>query len=142
MSPYSVTQAIELADRLINARQFDLLMDFYTEDATLVVRPGLNACGREQIRRAFDAIDAHFNSGLKVRQAAMQVLESGDIALVLARTLIAGETADGPQVLARKATYVFRREADGQWRCAVDNAYGSELLDSLPPAGQTREAQA
>lgn len=137
MSPHSVTQAIEQADRLINARQFDPLMDFYTDDATLVLRPGLSVCGKSQIRRAFDTIDQYFHGCLQVRQAAMEVLEAGDTALVLARTLVAGETDDGPQVQARKATYVFRREADGQWRCAVDNSYGSDLLDSVPTGCRT-----
>ncbi|WP_435609670.1 YybH family protein [Pseudomonas knackmussii] len=138
MSPHSVTQAIEQADRLINARQFDPLMDFYTDDATLVLRPGLSVCGKAQIRRAFDAIDLYFHGCLHVRQAAMEVLEAGDTALVLARTLVAGETEEGPQVQARKATYVFRREADGQWRCAVDNSYGSDLLDGAPTGSRTR----
>ena len=55
---------------------------------------------------------------------------------------MAGETDEGPQVQARKATYVFRREADGQWRCAVDNSYGADLLDGLPAGGRTREARA
>ncbi|KAF1069475.1 MAG: putative protein YybH [Pseudomonas citronellolis] len=129
MTPPSVTQALEQADRLINARQFDALMDFYTDDATLVVRPGLQACGKAQIRRAFDAIDAHFQQRLQVRQPQVQVIEAGDTALVLARALIAGESVEGPQLLERKATYVFRRQADGAWRCAVDNSYGSALLD-------------
>lgn len=142
MSPHRVTQAIEQADRLINARQFEPLMDFYTDDATLVLRPGLSVCGKAQIRRTFETIDQYFHGSLQVRQAAMEVLEAGDTALVLARTLVAGETDEGPQVQARKATYVFRREADGQWRCAVDNSYGADLLDSLPAGGRTREARA
>ena len=32
--------------------------------------------------------------------------------------------------LTRRATYVFRREADGAWRCAVDNSYGTDLLEA------------
>lgn len=31
-------------------------------------------------------------------------------------------------LLEREATYVFRRDADGAWRCAVDNSYGTSLL--------------
>jgi len=127
-----LVEVVERADRLINARRFDELMDFYCEDATLVVRPGQNACGRAAIRRAFDAIDEHFLGRLRVRQSALQVVEAGDTALVLARAAIAGESRQGPRVELRKATYVFRREADAQWRCLVDNSYGVELLDTLP----------
>ena len=28
----------------------------------------------------------------------------------------------------RRATYVFRKEPGGQWRCTVDNSYGTTLL--------------
>ncbi len=28
----------------------------------------------------------------------------------------------------RRATYVFRKEPDGQWRCTIDNSYGTTLL--------------
>ena len=31
----------------------------------------------------------------------------------------------------RRATYVFRKEADGQWRCTIDNSYGTTLLDVI-----------
>ena len=33
-------------------------MDFYDDDATLVIKPGLTANGKDQIRRAFVAIHA------------------------------------------------------------------------------------
>jgi ketosteroid isomerase-like protein len=28
----------------------------------------------------------------------------------------------------RRATYVFKKEKFGLWRCAIDNSYGTELL--------------
>ncbi len=45
------------------------------------------------------------------------------------RTLI--ETCDA--AISRRATYVFRKEPGGQWRCTVDNSYGTTLLGAQQP---------
>jgi len=41
---------IKAADDAINREDVDAVMDFYTDDATLVIKPGLNATGKDQIR--------------------------------------------------------------------------------------------
>lgn len=132
MQPSPLVQAVQQADQLINSGRFDALMDFYTDDAVLVVRPGLNVQGRDGIRRAFDAIAAHFQHSLWVSQRDLQVVETGDTALVMGRARIQWRSSDGfLSFLERKATYVFRRQADDSWRCAVDNSYGTDLLDAV-----------
>ena len=127
MTPHPFKAVIEAADRAITAEDFDRLMDFYAEDAVLVVKPGLNATGKEQIRHAFVAIAEHFGHALTVRQGDMTVLESGDTALVVMETLLDIPGEETPT--ARRATYVFRKDADGAWRCLIDNSYGTDLLD-------------
>lgn len=117
---------IQAADEAIGREDFDALIEFYSDDALLVVKPGLLARGKEQIRRAFVAIAEHFGHNLRVRQGRLEILESGDTALVVAQTLL--DTRHGK--LSRRATYVFRREANGAWRCAVDNSYGTDLLEA------------
>ena len=124
MQHQTLQNLVGRADALINAGQFDALMDFYCDDATLVVKPGLNACGKAQIRQAFDAIARHFEHSLRVRQHDLRVIEAGDTALVMAEAVIESKAGR----LQRRATYVFRQEADGRWRCAVDNSYGTDLL--------------
>jgi ketosteroid isomerase-like protein len=101
------------------------LIDIYADDAVLVIQPGMNAVGKERIRRAFAAIAAHFEHALDVKQAEMEILEAGGTALVLAKTLIA---AKGRPVVERKATSVFRKESNDNWLCAIDNSYGHDLL--------------
>lgn len=51
MSDHELKQVIEAADRAITAEDFGSPMDFYAEDATLVVKPGLNATGKSQIQK-------------------------------------------------------------------------------------------
>ena len=127
--PHPLKTLIEAADRAITAEDFDAVTEFYADDATLVVKPGLNVSGKPAIRRAFEAIAAHFNHSLKVGQGDMVVLEGADTALALMESTLDAVDKDGADVsTVRRATYVFRRREDGRWLCAIDNSYGTDLL--------------
>ena len=129
MVPHPLKQIIEAADRAITAEDFDTLQDFYADDATLVVKPGLNAVGKEPIRRAFVSIADHFDHSLVVKQGKMVVIEGGDTALVIMESLLETTGKDGlASSTIRRGTYVFRQSADGGWLCVVDNSYGTDLL--------------
>ncbi|MCY1667326.1 YybH family protein [Rhizobium sp. SL86] len=131
MSDHPLKALIESADRSISAKDFDGLMRFYTDDATLAVKAGMYAKGKDQIRKAFEAISAHFQGKLKVRQGRMEVIEGGDTALVIMETWLDAVDESGIATsTVRRATYVFRRDSSGTWLCAVDNSYGTALLDS------------
>lgn len=131
MSDHPLKALIEAADRSISAKDFDGLMRFYADDATLVVKAGMCAKGKDQIRKAFEAISAYFQGQLNVRQGRMEVIEGGDTALVIMETWLDTVDENGTATsTVRRATYVFRREASGNWLCAVDNSYGTALLDS------------
>ncbi len=125
MSRHPVELQIEKADRAIVSEDFDTLMGIYADDAVLVLKPGTNVVGKAAIREAMEGIAAHFAHSLDVKQAAMAVLASGDTALVLARTVV---SASNLPAIERSATYVFRRDAGGDWLCAIDNSYGHEAL--------------
>ena len=129
---HPVKSLIEAADRAITAEDFDAVTEFYADDATLVVKPGLNVSGKPAIRRAFEAIAAHFNHSLKVGQGDMVVLEGAATALVLMEsTLDAVDEAGGAASIVRRATYVFRKSAGGRWLCAIDNSYGTDLIGAV-----------
>ncbi len=72
MTRHPVQLQIKKADSAINREDFDTLIDIYSDDAVLVVKPGVNAVGKMQIRKAFEAIAAHFNHSLDVKQAGMK----------------------------------------------------------------------
>jgi uncharacterized protein (TIGR02246 family) len=127
MNRHPIALLIEKADKAINQEDFDMVVDLYTEDAVLVIKPGNNVIGKVKIRQAMERIAAHFDRSLDVRQAGMVVLETGDTALVLARTQV---SAKNSPMVERKATYVFRKDAGNRWLCAIDNSYGHEVLDA------------
>jgi uncharacterized protein (TIGR02246 family) len=87
VSQHPIAFLIEKADKAISAEDFDAVVDLYTEDAVLVIKPGTNAVGKAQIRSAMEAIASYLDRTLDVRQAGMSILETGDTALVLAKTL-------------------------------------------------------
>lgn len=124
-----IRKLIEQADQAIKNEDFDRLMDFYTDDAVLVVRPGLLAKGKEEIRHAFVKIAQYFNNSIVPVQGKMISIETGDTALVLSQTVLSAENKpDSEYDMERRATYIFRK-VNGNWLCAIDNSYGTSLLD-------------
>ena len=95
MQNHELEQVIKNADRAINNEDFDHLMEeFYSEDATLVVKPGTVAKGKEEIRRAFIAIAEYFNHSSIVNQEKMAIIETGDTALVVAQAKLSANQKD------------------------------------------------
>ena len=132
MASHPLLALIQSADRAITGEDFDTLMDFYTDDAVLVVKPGLNVAGKPAIRAAFVKIAEYVRHTLRVGQGRFEVLEAGDTALVIMESSLDYVDPAGEPVHAlRRATYVFRRGLDGRWLCAVDNSYGTALLDGV-----------
>lgn len=124
-----IKSLIEQADKAIRNEEFDKLMDFYTEDAVLVIMPGKIAQGKQEIKEAFIKIAAYFKNSLVPTQGKMTMIEAGDTVLVLSQTLLESDNqAESEYAMERRATYVYRK-VDGQWLCAIDNSYGTTLLD-------------
>lgn len=130
MQNHELVQIIKNADAAINREDFDSVMSFYSNGATLVVKPGMFAKGKVEIRRAFEVIADYFNHSLIVNQDKIFIIEEGDTALVMAKAqLSAHQKTDSEFSMERIATYIFKKEDDGVWRCIIDNSYGAELLE-------------
>lgn len=124
-----IKDLIAQADKAIKEERFDDLMEFYTDDAVLVVKPGLEAKGKEAIKKAFIKIAEYFKNSVVPTQGNMLMFEAGDTVLVLSQTLLDAENKDTSNYsMDRRATYVYRN-VNGKWLCAIDNSYGTTLLD-------------
>ena len=120
---------ITCADKAIKEERFDDLMEFYTDDAVLVVRPGLEVKGKDAIKSAFIKIAAYFQNSIEPTQGKMLMIEAGDTVLVLSQTLLDADNKETSEYsMDRRATYVYRK-INGKWLCAIDNSYGTTLLD-------------
>lgn len=124
-----IKKLISEADCAIREERFDDLMNFYTEDAVLVVKPGLEVQGKDAIKKAFIKIAAYFQNSIVPTQGKMLMIETGDTVLVLSQTLLNADNKETSEYsMERRATYVYRK-VNGQWLCAIDNSYGTSLLD-------------
>lgn len=129
MPANSLKAVIEACDRAISQEDYATLMEYYADDATLVVKPGMVVTGKENIHKAFIAIAGYFQHRLVVTQGRMEIIEGGDNALVIMETrLDIPQEEGGTTQVTRRATYVFRQQ-EGRWLCTVDNSYGTDLLD-------------
>ncbi len=124
-----IKDLIAQADVAIKEERFDDLKEFYTEDAVLVVKPGLEVKGKENIKNAFIKIAEYFKNSVVPTQGNMVMLEAGDTVLVLSQTLLDADNKDTSEYsMDRRATYVYRK-VNGKWLCAIDNSYGTTILD-------------
>lgn len=122
-------ELIKQADLAIKNEDFDHLMDFYSDDAILVVRPGKIARGKKEIKEAFIKIAKYFDNSIVPTQGKMEFLEAGDTVLVISQTLLdANNAQESEYSMERRATYVYRL-IDGKWLCVIDNSYGTTILD-------------
>lgn len=124
-----IKRLIAAADKAIKEERFDDLMEFYTDDAVLVVKPGLEAKGKAAIKEAFIKIAAYFKNSVVPTQGKMLMIEAGDTVLVLSQTLLDADNKNESEYsMDRRATYVYRK-VNGKWLCSIDNSYGTTLLD-------------
>lgn len=127
---HELRELIKKCDTAIKQENFDELMNYYCDDAVLVIKPGMIARGKEEIKKAFIAIAKYINNSIVPEQGNMVTLETGDTALVLSQTILsADKKTDSEYAMERRATYVFRKDRGGNWLCAIDNSYGTELID-------------
>ncbi|MEH7115915.1 nuclear transport factor 2 family protein [Neobacillus vireti] len=127
---HELKDVIKRCDEAIKREDFDTLLHYYTEDAILVVKPGMVARGKVEIKKAYIAIADYFNNSLVPTQGEMLILEAGDTALVISQTMLDSDKEDSEYSMDRRATYVFKKNSQGQWLCAIDNSYGTDLINT------------
>lgn len=127
---HGLKEIIQKCDAAIKHEDFDTLMNYYTDDAILVIKPGMIARGKGDIKKAFIKIAKYFNNSIVPTQGKMVILDTGDTALVISQTLLAADKTDSTYSMDRRATYVFKKNLQGEWLCAIDNSYGTDLLNS------------
>lgn len=124
-----IKELIHQADLAIKEERFDDLLKFYTDDAILIVKPGMEVQGKENIKKAFIRIAEYFKNSIVPTQGKMLCIETGDTALILSQTFLDAINKETSEYnMERRATYIFRK-INGKWLCAIDNSYGTSLLD-------------
>jgi uncharacterized protein (TIGR02246 family) len=111
-----------LFERHLNAGDLDALVALYEPTATLVASPGELSVGHPAIR---DALGGFIAAKAQMRLTVGQILRSGDDLAVLYNDWSGHYTdPDGARVeVAGQAIEIVRRQPDGSWLFAVDDAF-------------------
>ena len=57
-------------------------------------------------------------------------IQAGEVALVVAKLyLVPKATPNALPCEGKRAVYVLQKEVSGEWRCIIDNFFGTDLLD-------------
>jgi len=122
----SVHEAVEELDAAFNRGDLEAILDFYEDEAVMVVEPGRLARGKGELRRIYEEVLRW--KGI-ARQEKTHVIEVGDIALFTSKWSFSATTRNGETISRESiATCVFRKDADGKWRLVIDNSYGPAVL--------------
>ena len=121
------------------AHDLERTLSYWADDAIVMV-PGAPAlAGKEAIRRYVSGAFAIPDFSITWVTDRVWVAKSGDLAYATGTDHIRMTTSEGkPLVEHNKAVVVWRKEADGSWKCVVDvwnsEASAPESGAATPPA--------
>jgi ketosteroid isomerase-like protein len=99
----------------------------YEAEATVVAQPGTVLSGPDAARTA---VEGFLSLRPTFTVIARDLIEHGDVALHRSKWLLEGtDAAGGPLHLDDTTADVIRRQPDGGWLVAIDNPYGTAILD-------------
>lgn len=110
----------------LNQGDPETALSLYELGAFLVVQPGVVATGTSALRAALAGFAA-----LKptLTTEAYKILEADDLALYCSRWTMHGtDPAGNPVHMNGRSSDVLRRQSDGNWRIALDNPFGTEIV--------------
>lgn len=105
-----------------NAGDLEALLSLYDPKAVFVIKPGRVTEGPAELRAALQRL-VDLRARLTVDPQTF--IRSDDLVLVLGTFTLSGSRRDGT-ALDRTSRFadVLRRQPDGRWLLAVDNAFG------------------
>ena len=116
------------------ATGLDGFLSYYTDDAALMAPNEPIAVGKEAARKALEPLFALPGFSVKWQTAKVDVSGSGDIGYARGTyELTMNDPAGKPMTDRGKYLEVWRKQADGTWKCTVD-MFNSDIPAAPPPA--------
>jgi len=111
------------------ARDLEKTLPFWADDAT-ILQPGNPAItGKAAIRQYVAGAFATPGFSISWNTEKIEVSSSGDLAYSTGTNHITFSNPDGKTIVAdNRAVVVWKKQADGSWKCAVD------MMSPAPPA--------
>lgn len=129
MKQQSVASTLSHMHQAFNTDAIEAINACYTDSAKVIAKPSDKA-PNQNAHQALTEFRKKYAHNHLVTQGDEVVIEAGDVALVISKIYLSEKQnkANLP-CEAQNAIYVFKRDEHGQWRCAIDNFFGTELLN-------------
>lgn len=98
----------------------DAVVDQFLGDSRLLAPDVPLALGKEAIRDVFDAVASMPGFSLAWTPDFAEVASSGDLGYTIGTYRMGMDSPDGPVTINGKYMTVWKKQADGGWRVAVD----------------------
>ena len=102
-------------------RDIDTILSYWTDDA-VVIPPGMpSVVGKDALRAYVEGSLAVPGFQISWSSDDATLSPDGNLAYMLSDNAVSMDGPDGnPMRIEGRAVTIWRREPDGQWRCAVD----------------------
>lgn len=129
MTTPTISQLLSRLHNAVNVGDEDAIKACYGNDANIVSAPLHTDVERDCVH-ALRRFQQRFMPSHIVTTGDEVVLEAGDIALVIAKLyLVPRSTPHALPCEGKRAVYVMQKQENEQWRCIIDNFFGTDLLD-------------
>ena len=102
-------------------RDIDRILSYWTDDAVVLPPAVPTIVGKTALRRYVES--SLQMPGFQIRWSSAEVVLSpdGNLAYMFSKNTVTVNGQDGaPATMNGRASTIWRREPDGEWRCAVD----------------------
>jgi ketosteroid isomerase-like protein len=115
------------------SKQVDAWVAFYSDDAVALPPNEKLANSKDSIRKAVSELLALPGLAIKWQQTKVEVARSGDIAYAYGTYELTMNDSKGKPVTDQgKILEIWKKQADGGWKCIVDT-WNSDLPATPPP---------
>ena len=111
----------------------DAWMSFYAADAIVRLPQDQLASGKESVRRAVMRLLAPSHLSMASRPIDVQVDQSADVASLIGSYELRSDSQGTSASTRGRRLEIWRKQADGSWKCAVD-AWNLDESPGAPPA--------
>ncbi len=116
------------------SRKVDDWMAFYSDDAVILPPNEPTASTKEAIRKTIGEIFAMPNVAITWGPTNVEVAKSGDIGYLYGKYQMTWDDANGKPVADHgKMVEIWKKQADGNWKCIVDT-WSSDLPAAPAPS--------
>jgi uncharacterized protein (TIGR02246 family) len=115
-------------------KNVDAWVAFYSDDATVLPPNEPMASNKDAIRKSIEGLLTLPGLNLKWEPKKIEVSKSGDMAYSFGTYEMSMNDPKGTPIMDKgKYVEVWKKQADGNWKCAVDT-FNSDLPATPPPA--------